>query len=69
MFCIDFGDFSNNPLSFGFNSLWQKTLFLAFLTFQELRGSKKGKVREYGLEFLRQTSEMKWATRRQTRCK
>jgi hypothetical protein len=40
MFCIDFGDFPNNPLSFGFNFFWQKTLFLAFFTFQELWDSK-----------------------------
>jgi hypothetical protein len=55
MLCIDLGDFPNNPLSFGFNSLWQKMIFVAFLTFQELRDSKKGKVREHGLEILRQT--------------
>jgi hypothetical protein len=30
MFCIDFGDFPNNPLSYGFNSLWQKMLFSIF---------------------------------------
>jgi hypothetical protein len=53
MVCIDFGDFPNNPLSFGFNSLCQKTLFKAFLTFQELWESKKGKIAEHGLEILR----------------
>jgi hypothetical protein len=56
MFCIHLGYLSNNPFSSGFNSLWQKTLFLAFLTFQELRDSKKGKFREHGLEILRRTS-------------
>jgi hypothetical protein len=55
--CIDFGDFPNNPLSLGFNTLCHKSFFLAFLTFQELRDSKKGKVREHGLEILRQ---IKW---------
>jgi hypothetical protein len=33
MFYIDFGGFLNNALSFGFNYGWQKTLYLAFLTF------------------------------------
>jgi hypothetical protein len=55
MFFIDIGDFPINPLFFGFNSLWQKMLFLAFLTLQELRDSEKGKVREHGLEILRRT--------------
>ena len=36
----------------------QKTSFLVFWTFRELRGSKKGKVREHGSEFSRQTQ---WA--------
>jgi hypothetical protein len=54
MIYINFGDFSNNPLSSGFNSLCQKMLFLAFLTFQELWDSKKGKDSEHGLEISRQ---------------
>jgi hypothetical protein len=29
MFYIDFGDFLNNVLSFGFNSLWQNTFLLS----------------------------------------
>jgi hypothetical protein len=51
MVCINFGDFPNNPLSFSFNSLCEKMLFLEFLTFQELRDSKKGKVKKHNLEF------------------
>ena len=31
----------------------QKTFFLVFWTFRELRDSKKGKVREHGSEFSR----------------
>jgi hypothetical protein len=42
MVCIDFGDFPNNSLSFGFNSLCQKTLFLAFFYFLGATGLKKG---------------------------
>jgi hypothetical protein len=30
MFFIDFGDFLNNPLSFGFNSLAENTFFSVF---------------------------------------
>jgi hypothetical protein len=55
MVCIDFRDFPNNPVSFGFNSLCEKMLFLVFLNFQELRDSKKGKVREHGLGISRKT--------------
>jgi hypothetical protein len=53
MFYIDYGDFLNNSISFGFNFVWQKTLFIAFLTFHELQDSEKGKLREHGLEILR----------------
>jgi hypothetical protein len=42
---------------------------LAFLIFQELRDSKKGKVKDHGFEILRQTTWAKWATRRSTGCK
>jgi hypothetical protein len=41
MFFIDFEDFPNNPLSFGFNSLWQKTLFSLF-DFLGATGLEKG---------------------------
>jgi hypothetical protein len=41
MFCIDFGDFPNDPLFFGFNSLWQKMLFSVF-DFPGARGLGKG---------------------------
>jgi hypothetical protein len=57
MICIDFGDFPINPLLFGFNCIWQ--YFFAFLTFQELRDSEKGKVKEHGLQILRQTFSVK----------
>jgi hypothetical protein len=30
MVCIDFGDFPNNLLSFGFNFFWQKMFFSVF---------------------------------------
>jgi hypothetical protein len=38
MFCIDFGIFPNNPLSFGFNFFWQKIPFLAFFYFPGTTG-------------------------------
>jgi hypothetical protein len=56
MFCINFGDFPNNPLFFlDLTRFGRKRFFLSFLTFQELRDSEKGKIREHGLEILRQT--------------
>ena len=58
MFYNDFGDFLNNPPSFGSNSVFQKTSFLVFRTFRELRDSKKGKAKEHGSEFSRRTQ---WA--------
>jgi hypothetical protein len=33
MFYIVFGDFLNNPLSFGFNSVWQKTPYVNIFYF------------------------------------
>jgi hypothetical protein len=53
MFCIDFRDFPNNPLSFGFNSLCQKTL-ISILDFPGDTRLKKGKIREHDLEILTQ---------------
>jgi hypothetical protein len=53
MFYIDFGDFLNNPLSSGSNSIWQKDLLLVFLTFQELHDSKKDKLRGHTSEISR----------------
>jgi hypothetical protein len=50
MFCIDFGDFPNISLFLDL-TLFER-FFLAFLTFLELRVSKKGKVGEHGLEIL-----------------
>jgi hypothetical protein len=35
MFYNDFGDFLNNPPSFGSNSVFQKNVFLVFWTFRE----------------------------------
>jgi hypothetical protein len=40
MFCIDFEDFPNNPLSFGFNFFWQKTLFSRVFEFLGATGLK-----------------------------
>jgi hypothetical protein len=42
MSCIDFGDFLNNPLSFGFNSLSQKPCFKHFFYFPVATGLGKG---------------------------
>jgi hypothetical protein len=42
MFYIDFGDFINNPLSFGFNSIWQKMLFISIFDFLGAMGFGKG---------------------------
>jgi hypothetical protein len=36
------GDFPNNPLSFGFNSLCQKMLFFSVLDFRGAMGLEKG---------------------------
>ena len=52
------GIFLNNSPSFGPNSVFQKTSFLLFQTFRELRDSKKDKVREHASEFSRRTQ---WA--------
>jgi hypothetical protein len=41
MFYINFGDFLNNFLSFGFNFVWQKR-FLAFFFFLGATRLKKG---------------------------
>jgi hypothetical protein len=51
----DFGDFLNNPPSFGSNSVFQKNVFLAFLDFPGASGLQKGKVKEHGSEFSRRT--------------
>jgi hypothetical protein len=40
MFSIDFGDFLNDPLSYGFNTSKQILLFLHVLTFRDLSGVK-----------------------------
>jgi hypothetical protein len=42
MICIDFRDFPNNPLSFGFNSLRQRTLFFSVFDFPGATGLKEG---------------------------
>jgi hypothetical protein len=42
MICIDFGAFPTNPLLFGFNSLWQKTLVFSVFDFPEATGLGKG---------------------------
>jgi hypothetical protein len=36
MFSIDFGDFLNNPILFGFNTTEHICLFCMFLTFKDL---------------------------------
>jgi hypothetical protein len=59
MICIDFRAFPTNPLLFGLTLFGRKHLFLAFLTFQKLRDSEKGKVKEHGLEISRRTLELK----------
>jgi hypothetical protein len=41
MFYIDFGDFLNNPLSFGFNSIYHKMFFITF-DFPGATGLEKG---------------------------
>jgi hypothetical protein len=56
MFYDVLGDFLNNPLSSSSNSIWQKHLFLVFLTLQELRDSKKGKVRDHASKIWRRTN-------------
>ena len=50
--------FLNNPLSSGFNSGRQKTFFLVFWTFQELRDSELSKLKAHVSEILRRR---KWA--------
>ena len=46
------------PYLFGINPVFQKTCFLVFRTFRELRDFKKGKAKEHGSEFTRRTQ---WA--------
>ena len=46
------------PYLFGINPVFQKTSFLVFQTFRDLRDSKKGKAKEHGSEFSRRTQ---WA--------
>jgi hypothetical protein len=41
MFYIVFGDFPNNPLSSGFNSVWQKTPSVSIFGFSEATGLEK----------------------------
>ena len=43
------------PIYLELTLFFQKTSFLVFQTFRELRDSKKGKVREHGSEFSRRT--------------
>ena len=38
----DFGDFLNNPLSFGSNSVWQKTPSVSIFDFTGATGLQKG---------------------------
>jgi hypothetical protein len=53
MFYIVFGDFLNNHLSSGFNSLWQKTPYVSIFDFRRAMGLEKGKVRGHTSNFLR----------------
>ncbi len=64
MFYIVFGDFLNNPLSSGSNSAGRKRLFLVFLTFQELRDSKRVRSGATLRNFRDKPNELKWDTRR-----
>jgi hypothetical protein len=41
MLCINFEDFPNNPLAFGFNSLCEKTLFFSIFYFPKATGLEK----------------------------
>jgi hypothetical protein len=41
MFSIDSGDFQNDPLSFGFNTMKQIFLFLHVFTFRDLPNVKR----------------------------
>ena len=43
------------PIYLELTLFFQKTSFLVFQTFRELRDSKKGKVKEHGSEFSRRT--------------
>jgi hypothetical protein len=42
MFYNDFGDFLNNPPSFGSNSVFQKNIFFSVLDFLGASGLQKG---------------------------
>jgi hypothetical protein len=42
MFCNDFGDFLNNPPSFGSNFIFQKNIFFRVLDFTGASGLQKG---------------------------
>jgi hypothetical protein len=42
MVCIDFGDFPNNPISFGFLTLFVRKCFFSVFDFPGAMGLKKG---------------------------
>ena len=52
------GIFHSFPIYLELTLFFQKTSFLVFQTFRELRDSKKGKAKEHGSEFSRRTQ---WA--------
>ena len=66
MFYNDFGDFLNNPPSFGSNSVFQKTSFLVFRAFRELRDSKKVQAKEHVQNFRDERNGLKMKTRSPT---
>jgi hypothetical protein len=53
MFYIVMGNFLNNPLYSGFNSVWQKTLSISIFYFPGATGLEKGQGQGYALEFSR----------------
>ena len=55
----DFGDFLNNPLLLVLTLSSRKYLLLVFWTFQELRDSKKDKVRGHSSEISRRIQQAK----------
>jgi hypothetical protein len=58
MFCIDFRDFPNNPLTFGFKYLWQKNTFFSVFNFPGAMGLEKGQGQRTWLGIF-QTNKMR----------
>jgi hypothetical protein len=67
IFFINFGDFLNNPLYFGFNSENRKTYFCVFLVSGTFWTSKESNIFSMSIFQGNEDCEKKKSTRRDTR--